>query len=143
MIAIDTNILVYAFYDFSPWHGPAKAVVQRLAEAGAPWAIPYPVAHEFLAISTNPNIFKPAPSMAAAVKQLEAWAESPDLVFLSEGPGYLEILQQLLKRGQVVGGKVHDARIAALCLHHQVAELWSADRDFGRFPSLKVKNPLV
>jgi len=38
---------------------------------------------------------------------------------------------------------VHDARIAALCLHHRVDELWSADRDFSRFPELRIRNPLV
>jgi uncharacterized protein len=26
---------------------------------------------------------------------------------------------------------------------HGVRELWSADRDFGRFPGLHVRNPLV
>jgi predicted nucleic acid-binding protein len=36
----------------------------------------------------------------------------------------------------------HDARIAALCINTG-AELWSADRDFGRYPSLTVINPLV
>jgi predicted nucleic acid-binding protein len=38
---------------------------------------------------------------------------------------------------------VHDARIAALCLQHGVRELWSADRDFNRFPALRTRNPLV
>jgi uncharacterized protein len=41
------------------------------------------------------------------------------------------------------GPRIHDARIAALCLHHGVSELWSADRDFSAFPQLKVRNPLV
>ena len=41
------------------------------------------------------------------------------------------------------GPAVHDARIAALCLQHGVRELWSADRDFGRYPALRVVNPLL
>jgi hypothetical protein len=41
------------------------------------------------------------------------------------------------------GSRIHDARIAAICLHHGVGELWSADRDFSAFPQLKVRNPLV
>ena len=49
----------------------------------------------------------------------------------------------LLAQARTVGPAVHDARIAALCLQHGVRELWSADRDFGRFPALKVLNPLV
>lgn len=39
--------------------------------------------------------------------------------------------------------RIHDARIAALYLHHGVTELWSADRDFSFFPQLRVRNPLV
>jgi predicted nucleic acid-binding protein len=40
--------------------------------------------------------------------------------------------------------QVHDARIAAaLCLHHGVAALWTADRDFSRFPELPASNPLI
>jgi hypothetical protein len=41
------------------------------------------------------------------------------------------------------GALVHEARVAALCLQHGVTELWSADRDFGRFPRLRTRNPLV
>ena len=37
---------------------------------------------------------------------------------------------------------VHDARVAALCIAHGVTELWTADRDFGRFPDLVTRNPL-
>ena len=38
---------------------------------------------------------------------------------------------------------MHDARIAALCLHHGVTLLWSFDRDFSRFPGLKLSNPTL
>jgi uncharacterized protein len=43
----------------------------------------------------------------------------------------------------VIGPQVHDARVAALCRVHGVRELWTADRDFSRFPGLAVRNPLV
>jgi predicted nucleic acid-binding protein len=38
---------------------------------------------------------------------------------------------------------VHDARVAALCRHHGVRELWTADRDFSRFQGLSIRNPLA
>ncbi len=38
---------------------------------------------------------------------------------------------------------IHDARIAAICIQNSVAALWTADRDFSRFASLKTRNPLV
>jgi uncharacterized protein len=64
-------------------------------------------------------------------------------MLLSEPAGYWQVLERLLAAGRVTGAKVHDARIAALCLSHGVSELWSADRDFSRFPELKTRNPLV
>jgi predicted nucleic acid-binding protein len=46
-------------------------------------------------------------------------------------------------QARIDGPRVHDARIAALCLRHGITELWTADRDFSRFPTLRVRNPLV
>ncbi len=48
-----------------------------------------------------------------------------------------------LEQGKISGPQIHDARVAALCLHHGVSELWTVDRHFGRFPNLTVRNPLV
>ncbi len=52
-------------------------------------------------------------------------------------------MHAVILAGRVSGGQVHDARIAALCQLHGVRELWTADRDFSRFPRLQVRNPLV
>ena len=74
---------------------------------------------------------------------MDAWIESPSVVLLAEGAGYWAVLRTLLANGLAVGPRVHDARIAALCLTHGVRELWTADRDFGRFPALRTRNPLT
>jgi hypothetical protein len=39
------------------------------------------------------------------------------------------------------GNLAHDAHIAALVMEHGVSELWTADRDFARFPGIPVRNP--
>jgi predicted nucleic acid-binding protein len=52
-------------------------------------------------------------------------------------------LARLLTERKITGPAVHDARIAALCLANGVRELWSADRDFSRFPDLRTANPLA
>ena len=57
--------------------------------------------------------------------------------------GYLERLAAVAAPARTQGAAIHDARIAALCLHHGVTQLWTADRDFTRFPELAVRNPLV
>jgi uncharacterized protein len=143
MIAVDTNILVYAHREDSPWYKLADGSVRSLAEGRDGWAIPWPCIHEFLGIVSHPRIYKPPTPMSGALDQVRAWMESPTLALLSETGSYWEHLNALLRSSRPSGPQVHDARIAALCLEHGVAELWTADRDFTRFPSLKVRNPLV
>lgn len=143
MIATDTNLLVHAHRADSEWHQRANSCIVDLAEGHASWGIPWPCVHEFLAIVTHPRIWNPASSMAQALDQIDAWLESPVAFVLSESESHWTLLKQLLARGKVHGPVVHDARIAALCLGHGVTELWTADRDFNRFPSLATRNPLV
>jgi toxin-antitoxin system PIN domain toxin len=143
VIAVDTNILVYAHREDSEWHAAAAAKVTALAEGRASWAIPWPCIHEFLAIVTHPRIYVPPTPVAKAADQVQAWLESPSLVLLSESETHWRALRDALVGGKVAGARVHDARIAALCAQHGVKALWSADRDFGRFPKLDVINPLL
>ena len=143
MIAVDMNLLVYAHREDSRWHEAASRRIRELAEAAGPWAIPWPCIHEFLAIVTHPGIYAPPTPLPLAVDQAAAWMEAPNLVLLAESPGYWERLRPLMEAGRLAGPQVHDARVAALCLHHGIDELWTADRDFSRFPNLKVMNPLV
>ena len=143
MIAVDTNILVFAHREDSPWHEAAHRRLAELAEGRAAWAIPWPCLHEFLAIVTHPRIYSPPSPMERAMTQVEAWLKAPGLVLLGETGNYWQELCALLTSGRVSGPQVHDARIAALCRLHGVQELWTSDRDFGRFPGLKSTNPLV
>lgn len=142
MIALDTNILVYAHRRDSAFHTRAAACVRELAEGTAAWAIPWPCIHEFLAIVTNPRIWRMPTPLSAAIAQVEAWRESPSLRLLAEEADYWPVLLDVLTSSRVGGGKIHDARIAALALHHGVRELLSADRDFSRMTALTVRNPL-
>lgn len=143
MIAVDTNILVYVHREDSPWHEPAYTRLSALAEGRTAWAIPWPCLHEFLAIVTHPQIYDPPSPLETALAQVEAWLEAPGLVLLAETGGYWPELRTALTTGRIAGPQVHDARIASLCSLHGVEELWTADRDFGRFPGLKVINPLL
>ena len=134
---------MYAHRGDSPFHAVAAAKLTELAEGRGPWAIPWPCLHEFLAIVTHPRIYDPPTPAANALDQVEAWLESPTLVLLSESEQHWAHLRDLVIGGHAVGGRVHDARVAALCRQHGIRELWSADRDFGRFAGLTVLNPLA
>ena len=142
MVAVDTNLLVYAHRADSEFHVRADQVVAELAEGRASWAIPWPCLYEFYAIVTHPRIYRPPTPVADALIQIGHWLESPSVVLLHEGDGFFETLRPMLAHSKVRGGAVHDGRIAALCLRHGVKKLLSADRDFSRFPALRTENPL-
>jgi toxin-antitoxin system PIN domain toxin len=143
VIAVDTNILVYAHREDSPFNEAAFRRLAELAEGPAAWAIPWPCLHEFLAIVTHPRIYLPPTPLARALEQIDAWLDSPTLVLLSESAAHWPTLRAVVADGRLAGPQVHDARIAALCRQHGVRELWSADRDFSRYAGLATSNPLI
>lgn len=143
MIAVDTNILVYAHRQDVSHHTAAQQAIQSLAEGLQPWCVPWPCLHEFLAVVTHPRIFKPPTPLDKAIYQVDCWLEAPSLVLIGEEAGYWDHLRATLASSSITGPAIHDGRIAALCLQHSVTMLWSADRDFSRFARLKVINPLL
>ena len=143
MIAVDTNLLVYAYREDSPLHQAATENLQPVIEGSAAWALPWPCIHEFISVVTSGKVYRPASPLPSALAFIESLFGSPQLHLVSESAGYFEKLCELALAAKLSGPRIHDARIAALCLHHGVSELWSADRDFSPFPQLKVRNPLV
>ena len=144
MIAVDTNILVYAHRRESREHLAAAAFMRALAQGGAIWAIPWPCCYEFLSVVTNPRIWREdASTQEQAWRQFVAWTAAPSNRLIGETPDFAELLGRFVQRPRVVGGVVHDARIAAICVAHGVEELLTRDRDFSLFPELRTRNPIV
>jgi toxin-antitoxin system PIN domain toxin len=143
VIAVDTNILVYAHRNDSEFFEPAGKALSHLAERPVHWAIPWPCIHEFLSVSTNPRIFRVPTPIEVAIRQIEIWMESPFLRLIGESRTYWRTLAYVLTEGKIAGPMVHDARIVAICKAHGVQELWSADRDFSRIGGVSVTNPLL
>lgn len=142
MIAVDTNLLVYAHRPEMPFHERARRVLSEAVDGTEPVSVPWPCAHEFLAVVSNPRIFRDPTPMDLALDTLRRLLASLTGGFLAEGEGYLDALERVARPALLQGAIVHDARVAALCLFHGVRVLWSADRDFSRFPDLTVVNPL-
>jgi len=143
VIAVDTNILIYAHRRDSLFYEVASKRLIELGQGAGPWAIPWPCLHEFLNVVTNPRVFRPPTPLEGALDQIEIWLESPSLALLTETPTHWTTLRAILVESAITGARVHDARIMALCRQHGVRELWSADRDFSRFAGVRVVNPLV
>jgi toxin-antitoxin system PIN domain toxin len=143
MIAVDTNILVYAHRTDSPWHQTAAGALRELDARGSRWAIPWPCLYEFYNIVSHPKIFRDPTPPDVALETIRGWLDSTWLHLLAEDGDYGGRMLAWLDGASILGPKIHDARIAMLCAYHGVTELWSVDRDFSRFAFLKTRNPLV
>lgn len=143
MLAVDTNVLVYAHRREAAEHAAARNVVKGLAEGADAWAVPWPCIYEFFSVVTNARIWKSrASSPREASDQIEAWLASPSLRMIGETPDHWGVLRSFTTRARVRGPVVHDARIAAICVAHGVTALLTRDRDFSLFPELSTQNPL-
>ena len=144
MIAVDTNLLVYAHRWEATDDPEAFALIQSLAEGDDDWAIPWPCCYEFLSVVTNRRIWRESASTPEqAWQQLSVWAASPSLRMLGETEGFMDILGRFAQRPRVRGGVIHDARIAAICMAHGVEILLTRDRDFTLFPELPTRDPFA
>ena len=132
MIAVDTNILVYAHREEYPRHARAKARIVELARGPAPWGIPVFCLGEFVRVTTHRRVHSPPSSLQQATAFLDRLCESESFRLLLPDVEYWTDLRTTLELGDARGNLAFDAQIAAVCVHHG-ATLLTADRDFARF----------
>lgn len=138
MIAVDTNILVYAHQPAMPRHEQALHRLQELAEGSAPFALAWPCVYEFLRVVTHRRVFDRPSTTEQAWAFLRRVLDSPAAVLLSETDRHAEVLERVLEDAQVSGNLMHDVHIAALLLEHGVRDFLTTDADFHRFRGLRV-----
>jgi uncharacterized protein len=139
LIAVDTNVLIYADRVDMPLHGQALRALTRLAEGDQAWAIPVFCIGEFLRVVSHPRVFDPPTPVLDALESVRALLQSPSVRLLVPGPRFVPLLANVIERGAVAGNIVFDAQIAAVCLEHGARTLLTEDRDFARFAGLTVQ----
>ncbi|HEX9885277.1 MAG TPA: TA system VapC family ribonuclease toxin [Longimicrobiales bacterium] len=138
MIALDTNILIYAHREEFPEHPRALAWLRRLASRDVPWALPVFTLGEFIRVVTHPRIFDPPTPLEDALAALDALAASPGVRILSPDRRFPRLLAEAVRVGRATGNLAFDAQIAAVCREHGVAQILTRDRDFSRFPWIQI-----
>jgi uncharacterized protein len=138
MIAVDTNILVFAHRLDSARYEQSVAWLRFLAEGEEPWGIPIFCLGEFVRVVTHRRVFDPPSTLAQAIDAVDALLESPSVRILTPEAGHWSLLRASLISSEATGNLVFDAQIAALCREHGVERLLSEDRDFRRFPALNL-----
>jgi uncharacterized protein len=137
VIALDTNILIYADREDSALHAAALRAVRLLAERDEAWAIPVFCVGEFLRVVSHDRLFDPPTPVTDAIDSVDSLLSSPSARLLTPGARYLRLLRSLIEESGVQGNLVFDAQIAVVCLEHGATMLLTEDRDFARFRSLK------
>lgn len=132
MIAIDTNVLVYAHREEYPLHAQAKARIVGLALGPAPWGVPVFCLGEFLRVVTHRRVLNPPSSLEQAVAFLDRLHDSDSFRVLLPDVDYWADLKATIEGAAIRGNLAFDAQIAALCMRHG-ATLLTVDRDFARF----------
>lgn len=138
MIAVDTNILIYAHRRESAHHPAALERITAIAESDTPWALPVFCLAEFVRVVTHLRVFDPPSTLSQALDFLGELVKSPSVRLLNPTVGFATAFHEACTAGRVRGNLAFDAQIAAVCREHGIDELLTADRDFARFPSLRI-----
>ena len=139
MIAVDTNILIYAHRAETELHEAAARELVALAEGTAAWGLPVFCVGEFLRVVTHRRVLSPPSTLAQAVSFLEGVIASPTCRIVRPGPDFTSLLATEAREARARGNLVFDAQIAALCREHGILTILTNDRDFGRFRHLRAR----
>jgi toxin-antitoxin system PIN domain toxin len=140
VILVDANVLLYAYQPRAELHPRCRAWVEEAFSGEEPVCLAWVTVLAFVRISTNPRIFEQPLLAAEATAVVSSWLARPSVSVLEAGERCWEIFRELLVEAQVSGPLVMDAFLASLALENG-ATLVTTDRDFARFPNLKLRNP--
>jgi toxin-antitoxin system PIN domain toxin len=137
----DANLLLYAEDSLSIHHESARAWWDASLSGVATVNLCWPVINAFIRISTNPRIHERPLSREESIERVDSWLDQLCVRMAGPTEFHWEIFQKQMNESAATGNLISDAHLAALAIEHG-STLYSTDRDFARFPSLKWENPL-
>ncbi|MFH1738542.1 MAG: PIN domain-containing protein [bacterium] len=131
-IFVDTNVLVYASIEESPFHESALRSIQHYYEAGVEMWVSYQVLREYLAVLTRPDALRIPQPISATVTDIQHFRKRFRMA--GESAQILENLLALIQEVPVKGKQIHDANIVATMMTHRIRRLLTHNTsDFDRF----------
>ena len=143
MLVFDTNVLVYAVDEDSPFHDGCRDLVSRARSNRAQSFVTWSICYEFLRVTTHAKAPISPWSLPSAVAYLEALLSSPGFQVLTATPSHAAVLAQTAsEHPNARGNLAHDLHTAVIMREHSVSRICTRDTDFRRFPFLDVVDPL-
>lgn len=141
MILPDVNVLVYAHREDTRSHGEYRAWLEEVVAGPAAYGMSDLVISGFLRVVTHPRVFGRPTPLPDALAFADALRNRQNRVPIAPGPRHWTIFRDLCERVDARGNLVPDAYLAALAIENG-AEWATTDRDFTRFPGLRIRHPL-
>jgi len=142
VIVVDANLLIYSYDTDSPHHKKSRVWVERIFSDSELVGLPWQTVSAFLRVITNRRLAGLRLTVAQATEIVEAWLEQPNVRIIVPGDNHWPRLKRAIVEGQASGPLVSDAELVALTVEYG-GVLYTADRDFARFPGLQWVNPLI
>jgi toxin-antitoxin system PIN domain toxin len=143
VIVVDTNVLVYAADQDSPFHAACRAWLEDLRTRADAWYTTWPILYEFLRVATHIRVMRHPWSISDAWQFVKVLIASPGLDVLGPSQRHAEIAEQVFTElPHLTGNLLHDAHTAILMREHGLRRICTRDTDFHRFPFLEVIDPV-
>ena len=140
MIAIDTNLLVYAHRMGTAEHAKSRRAIEQAARTGG-WGMALPCVSEFFSVVTHPTCAPRPSTPLQAMDYIDGLVEGGAAIWLP-GPGFGTRLLQLASDLKIAGSRIFDLQIALMAFEGGATELWSHDQNFQSVPGLPARDPL-
>lgn len=143
MLAVDTNVLVYAADADSQFHIPCRDRLERQRVRPDAWYTTWGILYEFLRVTTHPRVMRRPWSAKAALEFVTVLLTSPGLTILVPTTRHADVAGEVvLELPHIAGNLFHDAHTAILMREHGIRRICTRDTDFNQFPFLEVIDPL-
>jgi toxin-antitoxin system PIN domain toxin len=142
VIVVDANLLIYSYDKHSRNHAESRSWVEKAFSGQEAVGLPSQSLSAFLRVITNRRLPGTRLMLADATRIVDDWLDQPKIRVLAGGDEHWLIFRRMIVEGGASGALVSDAHLAALTLEYG-GVLYTADRDFARFPGLRWVNPLT
>ena len=143
MLVVDTNILVYAADENSPFHKACLSWLEHRRRRADAWYTTWPILYEFLRVTTHPRVMRRPWNVLGAWQFVTTLLASPGLGVLVPTPRHAEVAGQIFAEiPHLAGNLIHDTHTVILMREHGIRQICTRDMDFHQFPSVKIIDPL-
>lgn len=143
MFVVDTNVLVYAADEDSPFHARCYERLNTWRARADAWFMTWGILYEFLRVSSHPRVMRKPWTASRAWTFVSVLLDSPGLGVLVPTERHAAVAAQVIEQTpNLAGNLLHDAHTAVLMREHGIRRIYTRDTDFHRFPFVEPVDPL-